>query len=190
EADIDLAVTEPIGSVCSSQNRQTVGGGRWRGDRLMTKEQDRFNETYNCSEAFSGTYDLKITRVWGKPLGDKATVKVTMHDGTPQKREEWHRVEFGTDGIATLKVQLDGGQRTVAATVPPPAQRAPAMAQRDRDRVFNLLRAMAEPAYAGMSKQHMAAGGTSAAGTLNAQVMNSAIDLGPEVYHQNSLGAM
>src|SRR5438552_2614640 len=30
EADIDLAVTEPIGSVCSSQNRQTVGGGRWR----------------------------------------------------------------------------------------------------------------------------------------------------------------
>jgi hypothetical protein len=189
EADVDLAVIEPIGSVCSNQNRQTVGGGRWRGDRLMSKEKDRFSETYTATEAFSGTYEIKLTRVWGKPLGDKVTVKITTHDGTPQKREEWHRVELGTDGVATLKVQLDSGRRTVAATVPPPAPRTPPVVQRDPDRVFNLLRAMAEPAYAGMAKQHMAAGGTSAAGTLNSQVMNSAVDVGPEVYHQNKLGS-
>ena len=48
---------------------------------------------------------------------------------------------------------------------------------------------MAEPAYAGMTKQHMAAGGTSAAGSLNAQVMNSAVDVGPELYHQTKLGS-
>jgi hypothetical protein len=189
EADVDLAVIEPIGSVCSNQNRQTVGGGRWRGDRLMSKDNDRFSENYTATEAFSGTYEIKLTRVWGKPLGDKVTVKVTTHDGTDQKREEWHRLDFGTDGIATLKVQLDDGRRTVAATVPPPAPRTPPVVARDPDRVFNLLRAMAEPAYAGMAKQHMAAGGTSAAGTLNSQVMNSAVDLGPEVYHQNTIGS-
>src|SRR5207248_1934551 len=157
---------------------------------LMSKEKDRFSETYAVTEAFSGTYEIKLTRIWGKPLGDKVTVKVTTHDGTPQKREEWHRLELGTAGVAMLTVQLDGGRRTVSATVPPPAPRTPTVVARDPDRVFNMLRAMAEPAYAGMTKQHMASGGTSAAGTLNAQVMNSAIDLGPEVYHQNSLGSM
>jgi tetratricopeptide (TPR) repeat protein len=189
EADVDMAVTEPIGSVCSNLNRQTVGGGRWRGDRLMSKEKDRFSETYAATEAFSGTYEIKLTRIWGKPLGDKVTVKVTTYDGTPQKREEWHRVELGTDGTATLKVQVDAGRRTVAATVPPPAPRTPPVVARDPDRVFNLLRAMAEPAYAGMAKQHVAASGTSAAGTLNSQVMNSAVEMGPEVYHQQKLGS-
>ena len=71
-------------------------------------------------------------------------------------KTELHRVEFDSRGVAALKVQAGGGRRTVAATVPPPAPRAPAAAAaKDPEQVFNLLRAMAEPAYSGMSKAQM-----------------------------------
>src|SRR5207248_2454331 len=68
QADLDLRVKEPTGSVCSCVNRQTVGGGTHIGDTLA----DRNVETYVAALAFPGRYQVTVDKVWGRPLGDKA----------------------------------------------------------------------------------------------------------------------
>jgi hypothetical protein len=190
QADVDLEVTEPTGAVCSPRQRQTTGGGVWRGDILLaTDRAEKYAETYTAGEAFPGTYAVRAKRVWGEPLGNKVTVRVTRHQGTPQQTQELHRLTFGPDGTAEVMVYLADGRRTDLAAVPPPApprSAAPAAAG-NPDRVYNLLRAMAEPAYSGRSKAGMQ-GGTSADGPAAGQVADVAPDLGgAAVIHQNRL---
>jgi hypothetical protein len=113
---------------------------------------------------------------------------VTRHQGSSDESQELHRLAIGSDGTAYLKVILDGGRREHLATVPPPARRAVEAATGPApDRVYNLLRAMAEPAYSGMTKQGML-GGTSAAGPLGGQLLDAPTDIaGSELVHQNKL---
>jgi hypothetical protein len=157
---------------------------------MMAKDREsKYQESYVAAEAFSGSYELRVRSAWGRPMGGKVTLRVTRHQGTPDQAQELHRLELASDGTAYLKVHLEGGRRTEAASVPPPVARRPeraAAAGTAPDRVYNLLRAMAEPAYSGMTKQGMV-GGTSASGPMAAQVANTASDIGMEVVHQNRL---
>ena len=111
-ADLDLSVTEPIGAVCGQRQPQSTGGGIWRGDRLMDQDRsEKFKETYTAAEAFSGSYEVRVTKVWGQPLSDKVTIHVTRHKGTPAETQELHRLALGSDGSAYLKVRLEDGRR-------------------------------------------------------------------------------
>src|SRR5262249_3114443 len=56
EADLDLEVKEPIGTVCSFMNRQTPGGGILVGDHLL----ERSRETYKAAQAFPGEYRVTV----------------------------------------------------------------------------------------------------------------------------------
>jgi tetratricopeptide (TPR) repeat protein len=159
EADLDLEVKEPIGTICSYQQRQTEGGGTFMGDTLA----DPNRKSYVAAEAFSGDYEVTVRRVWGRPLGAKATLKIITHQGTPQQRERIETVTLDRDH--KMKVALDEGRRTSLAKVPPASasqQPALASARPDRGRVFNKLRALADPDFAdsGSSVQ----GGLSAPG--------------------------
>jgi hypothetical protein len=137
-----------------------------------------------AAEAFPGSYDIRVRTVWGKPMGGKATVRITKHQGSPNQTQELHRVEFGTDGSATLKVRLDEGRRSELTAVPPPAPRRTVAANGTRpDRIFNLLRSMAEPTLA--PSRTPLVGGTSADGAMTTQLMDMTPDVGPEVVHQN-----
>src|SRR5207249_3049703 len=71
EADLDLYVQEPINTTCSCLQRQTPGGGILLGDTMANTT----SETYVAAKAFSGEYKIKIRRIWGRPLGGKATLK-------------------------------------------------------------------------------------------------------------------
>jgi tetratricopeptide (TPR) repeat protein len=164
QADLDLKVTEPSGTVCSPRQRMTTGGGAWAGDHLGPNAN---RETYAAAEAFPGVYEVQVERVWGKPLGNKATVKVTKFKGTDRQTQELHTLALDSQGQAFLRVELDGGRRTSATSVPPSAMavRTVKKAQReDPDRVFNILRSMADPVFA--SGGNRMKGGTSAAGTM------------------------
>ncbi len=68
EADLDLKVKEPTGSVCWVLNPQTVGGGTLTGDA----QSDPNSETYQAAEAFNGDYEVTVDRVWGRPLSGRA----------------------------------------------------------------------------------------------------------------------
>jgi hypothetical protein len=118
-ADLDLQVEEPTGSVCVWRNRQTVGGGTLLGGRLGDKKT-----IYVAAEAFSGGYKVRVERLFGHPLGDKAQLRVVRHKGTPDEREELITVPVPRSPGETVKepvlVNLEGGRRTNLADVPPP----------------------------------------------------------------------
>ena len=188
-ADLDLEVTEPTGAICSPQQAQSTGGGLWRGDHVMDGNlTEKYRETYTAAEAFSGSYGIRVKKIWGQPLGDKVTIRVTRHQGSPSQTQELHRVSLGSDGVAYLKVDIQDGRRTDLASVPPPAARKAAKdsATSRPDRVYDLLRSMSDPTYSGMTRQAML-GGSSAAGPSAMQVLDAPDVTGPEIVHQNAL---
>jgi tetratricopeptide (TPR) repeat protein len=144
-ADLDLHVQEPSGSTCWTLNRQTIGGGTLIGDSVA----DLTSETYMAAEAFPGEYLITVERVWGKPLGDKAQLKIIRHQGTPQQHEQLVTVLLTSNKSQPIKIKLDNGRRTETAYVPPPSAQQPpeepAAATNSTSQVLTQLRDLADP---------------------------------------------
>ncbi len=89
DADVDVFVEEPSGTICSFRNRRTTSGGMMLGDVASADNPaatGTSTETYVCPQAFSGTYKILLRRVWGKVTAGKVTVDVYTHFGTRQVR--------------------------------------------------------------------------------------------------------
>jgi tetratricopeptide (TPR) repeat protein len=162
EADLDLKVQEPSGSVCSALNRQTVGGGTLVGDTLA----DMNSETYTAGRAFSGEYLITVERFRGRPLGNRAQLRIIKHQGTPNEVEQLVAVDLTS--AAPVKVHLADGRRTEAAYVPPPsAARPDPVDQPTRQDVLADLRRATDPdAAAGFSKGFQAQASSTTAATV------------------------
>jgi len=153
EADLDLKIEEPSGSFCTPLNKQTVGGGTMIADSLASMT----SETYLAAEGFSGDYKVWVERIWGKPLGNKAQLKIIRHQGTPNETEELITIRLNSNISEPLIVKLDGGRRTEAAYVPPPSANDPledlAVADpNNTDSVLNKLRALSDPEVTGVER--------------------------------------
>src|SRR5207302_1693424 len=99
----------------SAMQRQTPGGGVLLGDTLSETSQ----ESYVAAKAFAGEYKVTIRKIWGRPLGGKATLEIIQHQGTPKESRQRTAVAF--DRNHTLTFNLEEGSRTSADSVPPPA---------------------------------------------------------------------
>jgi hypothetical protein len=140
DAGLALQVKEPTGTVASSTQRQTPGGGTLIGDNLNDPAS-----SYVAAQAFAGDYEINIRRLYGQPLGGKAKVKIIMHKGTPEQTERIETVVL--DREAKLRVTLDQGRRTSLAQVSPvqPTSNPESIANRTNASAFNKLRALADP---------------------------------------------
>jgi tetratricopeptide (TPR) repeat protein len=172
DAELDMEVKEPIGTVCSYLQRQSPGGGILLGDTLADavaqKSRDGLSnakrQMYVATQAFSGIHEITLRRIWGRPLGGKATVEIIQHQGAANEIRRRMTVTF--DRTHTFSIALDDGRRTSAEYVPPPTA-----TQRTRkvvdpltsDKVLNKLRKIADPEFSG--KDIQMAGGLGAVGT-------------------------
>jgi tetratricopeptide (TPR) repeat protein len=189
QADLDLKVEEPTGSICSCLNRQTVGGGTLIGDTLSETN----SETYVSAEAFPGEYKITVARCWGKPLGDKAQVVITLHQGTPQERTQIETVDLKVGNTVTVK--LDNGRRKNAAVVPPPGslKRQTVKLETGADRVFNQLRDMADPTVTvteGGLRAGLSAFGAALSRDVRPITARPEKDPGDHLIFQNKVGSM
>jgi tetratricopeptide (TPR) repeat protein len=114
KADLDLVVIEPSGSRCSATHKRTTGGGVLKADVLEQGEER--SEVYTAASAFPGTYTLLVERVLDRPIGNRATLKVTKHQGTDRETVEVYGVDLADP--QPVQVRLDEGSRTELATVP------------------------------------------------------------------------
>jgi tetratricopeptide (TPR) repeat protein len=191
KADLDLKVREPIGTTCSALNRQTTAGGTLLCDDFAQKD-DAHSETYTASEAYAGSFEIAVDRVWGRPLGEKALVKVTRHQGTPEQSVEIHTVRFTKDvPQPKVVISLEGGRRKHLAAVPP--QGAPSGATRKPERegqVMDKLRAMTTGTAGVMVG--MGGGTGSASKPVAGQMVRDENDDSPllELAHQASIPAV
>jgi hypothetical protein len=146
DASLSLKIKEPSGSICSFLNRQTMGGGTLLGGTL---DQER-GETYIAAEAFPGEYTITVDRVWGKALGDKAQLEITLYKGTPREHKRVETIDFRLGNTAT--VHLDNGRRTTGADVPPPSaiERPETLPTMDSADLLRRLRDIADPMSTGI----------------------------------------
>ncbi|GBD35467.1 hypothetical protein HRbin36_00579 [bacterium HR36] len=114
DADLDLEVSEPTGTVCSVTQRTTPGGGLLQAD-LDSAEQ---TEVYSAAQAYAGEYRITVKPRWGRPIGGKAVVEIITHRGTPQEHIRREVVPVVREPI-TLSAQLTQGRRQQIAQVVP-----------------------------------------------------------------------
>ncbi len=107
DADIDLMVEEPSGTLCSIRNPRTTAGGVLLGDSFSRPGGETihgYSETYVCPQGFSGEYRMLVRRVWGKVTAGKVTVDIrTTNSSTPHIRKQ---IELGErDAVVIFDVQ-------------------------------------------------------------------------------------
>jgi len=113
EADVDLLVEEPPGTVCSVRNPRTTAGGVMLGDsfaRLDEADSDGYREVYICPEGFDGTYRILLRRVWGEVTGGKVHVEVVNHYRTDNPVRVAKNVSLKNDKAVVL-FDLENGRR-------------------------------------------------------------------------------
>jgi hypothetical protein len=112
-ADIDLLVEEPTGTICSMRYPRTTSGGVILGDTASRQDAataDGFSEEYVCPEAFSGTYRMLVRRVWGKVTAGKVTVEIHKHYKTTGADVIKKQIPLG-EKDAVVVFDLDNGRR-------------------------------------------------------------------------------
>jgi hypothetical protein len=118
DADIDLKVLEPLGTVCSAQNRMTPAGGVLVLDSYGKDPGTSKNpaELYICPRGLPGDYEVRLERVWGNPLGGRVKVDVTYYEGAANEKRESHYVPVTAS--KPLVITLETGRRTQLLAIP------------------------------------------------------------------------
>jgi len=113
QADLDLKVMEPAGSVCSLTNPMTVSGGVLLGDTSSSNTKasiNGFSEIYVCPQGYAGQYEVLIRRVWGEVSGGKATVEIYTDYGTPEQSYSIQQIDL-SEKDALVHVEVKNGNR-------------------------------------------------------------------------------
>ncbi|MEM1068915.1 MAG: hypothetical protein AAGI63_08475, partial [Planctomycetota bacterium] len=113
EADIDLVIEEPSGTICSLDNRSTASGGTLLADSFPKSAGDKngeISETYICPQGFSGQYRVLIRRVWGDVSTGHATIEILTDVGRPSQRFVRQEVPL-TEKDALVIFEVKDGQR-------------------------------------------------------------------------------
>lgn len=113
DADLDLLVFEPGGTICSRLQKRTSSGGIMLGDQFSPgkSHNGEIVETYVLPKGFAGNYQLVINRVWGDVTSGKATVSITNHFNSKSQRSLTRQVKLDKTG-AIVHFALDRGRRT------------------------------------------------------------------------------
>lgn len=114
DADVDVLVEEPAGTVCSLRNRRTTSGGVMIGDFRSQAGQDHSGartEVYVCPKGFSGTYKALVRRVWGEVTANRVKVEVITHFQSGKEVRVTKTLPLEKDQAA-LQFDLADGRRT------------------------------------------------------------------------------
>jgi hypothetical protein len=113
DADIDLFVAEPGGTICSRLEPRTTAGGISMGDEFAMQpgESGMMSEQYILPKGFAGNYQLLVRRVWGEVTSGKVTVSIHNHYRSERESSVTKQVELSDKG-ALVMFALDQGRRT------------------------------------------------------------------------------
>ncbi len=114
DADIDVMVKEPGGTICSLRNPRTTSGGSLIGDYSPPDGKEKVGghmAVYSCSQAFSGKYQVLVRRVFGNVPTGYVKVTADVHYNSPQAKETvWEKIPV-KDGESLVTFDLSDGRR-------------------------------------------------------------------------------
>jgi hypothetical protein len=109
KADLDLLVEEPSGSVCSSDNAATVGGGVFVHDGFGGDDQKDCHDDYVCPRGMSGDYRVIVRHISGNVVGKRAVLNVIRYQGTSREIVDQFTVKL-SDADKVVRVTLQDGR--------------------------------------------------------------------------------
>ena len=112
DADIDLIVEEPSGTVCSLSSPRSTSGGMLLADQNAAGNQAAATqrERYVAAEAFPGAYRMLVRRASGNVAAGMITAELTLHRGTDREQKLRRQLPLGADEML-LNVELVEGRR-------------------------------------------------------------------------------
>ena len=113
DADVDLYVKEPGGTVCSRLVRRTTAGGVHEGDNASAgpNQSGMITERYVLAKGFAGDYQVIVRKQTGKVTSGKVNVDVRHNVNSPDETRESRLVDIGDTG-ALVNFTLGKGRRT------------------------------------------------------------------------------
>jgi hypothetical protein len=114
DADIDVIVEEPPGTVCSLAAPRSASGGVLLADTDATgasADDATHRERYIATQAFPGEYRILVRKAWGKVAADTITAEMTIHRGTDREQVLRRQIRIGADD-QFLSVNVPEGRRT------------------------------------------------------------------------------
>ena len=110
DADIDIVVQEPAGTVCSISSPRSSSGGTLLADGEAGGDGTTHRERYVATAAFPGDYKILVRRAWGKVAADTVTAEMTIHRGTDREQTLRRQIRLGADEHL-LAVNVPEGRR-------------------------------------------------------------------------------
>jgi hypothetical protein len=122
DADLDLVVEEPLGTICSFETPLSRGGGVLAHDGYGPHQKNSY-ELYICPLGVAGEYRVHVRYVTGNVVAKQATLKIIRYQGTPDEIVRERTVAI-TPEDQVLKISLHQGRRKelsppTSAQVPP-----------------------------------------------------------------------
>ena len=114
DAEIDVLVGEPSGTMCSLRNSRTTAGGILLSDDTTQVGRDGFGghcQAYVCPRGFDGTYKVLLRRIWGNITTGKVNVEVVTHCNTNKAISVSKKISMAKDE-ALVVFDLKNGRRT------------------------------------------------------------------------------
>jgi hypothetical protein len=109
DGDLDLSVEEPSGTTASIQDPQTRGGGVHRHDGYGPDPKNCYEE-YICPLGMPGVYIVRVRRIDGTIVGNRAQLTIVRNQGAKNETTETFVFKLRPDRVA-LRVPLPNGRR-------------------------------------------------------------------------------
>ncbi len=115
DADLDLIVEEPLGTLCSLQNPQSPGGGVHVRDGFGP-DPANCKEQYICAFGAPGEYQVRVRHVTGRVVGNRAQLRIVRYQGSPDEMVRTLSLPLDRRD-KVVRVSLHQGRRTSFRTV-------------------------------------------------------------------------
>lgn len=118
DGDLDMQIAEPAGTLCSSDQPETMNGGAYLHDGFGPDPKNSYEE-YLCRRGRPGDYRIAIRKIRGPIVADRATLTILRYQGTPYESKRVIPIVVKEDEQA-YHISLNVGRREPLPQKPSP----------------------------------------------------------------------